>query len=130
MRFRPLLLLSALLLASCGQKAEQAPRAEAPADTVSHVDERPAPAPAPGADTALESFDRKLYRHYARLAVNAPHAVIDSIVHSGDMAHARQEVQKYLLRRDTLARKALADYYSMRLDSVNAIIARGNAERW
>ncbi len=128
MRFRPLLLLSARLLASCGQKAEQAPRAEAPTDTISHVDERPAPAP--GADKTLESFDRKLYRHYARLAVNAPHAVIDSIVHSGDMAHARQEVQKYLLRRDTLARKALADYYSMRLDSVNAIIARGNAERW
>jgi hypothetical protein len=119
-------LASLLLLVSCGERAGEtgSPRA---ADTPAAGSVGPGPGTA---DSLLEQFDRNVYNHYARLAVDAPRQVVDSIIHSGTPAQVQERMKAYFRRRDTLTRQTLATYYTLTLDSLDAIIARGNAERW
>jgi hypothetical protein len=134
------LLLSSLLLVACrDDSAQQAdkPTAEDSAKTVllPMQAER-----APGYDSANAGTFRKIvYREYAGRALDIPKKTADSILQSvimtakpGEKVEDRIQsaMKTHLDRQDSVARAELAGKYKISVDSVQAILEMGKAEKW
>lgn len=131
MRYGSFFLLLLLACSACSEKGEQSarPLPAAKPDSAVAVDTPRTGVPSVGG--APESDEHRLFKVYARVAAKVPRHTLDSILgRQKSPAEIEAAMKTYLQHRDTLVRKFLAQQNGISVDSLNALIDRGNAEKW
>lgn len=124
------LLSIALLLGSCAKEDAPEPAKPAPGDSAGRIILLPMQGERrQGYDSAnADNFHRVVYMEYARLGVQLPKRVADSIFRSTPMEQIESAMTARIRRQDTVARSMLAVKYSISIDSIDAILAIGRQE--
>lgn len=136
---RSILLLALLLLVACTERAPQPPRTDsshtAPPSRVQTEETIPLGADMPFAAGAWDNpANRKamseiIFREYARAAASLPRRITDSIAKLRQPQLIMKATENAMVRWDSLSRRALAQKYELPVDTISAIINRGNRER-
>jgi hypothetical protein len=127
MRYGSILIVLLLTIAACREQADHTSGSVTPHDSTAARDSAVSSSPM----SPPESFEKSLFHEFAHVATAVPKRINDSLLHSSsDPRKIQASLKQYLHRRDSLARFAVAARYGITVDSLDTILARGNAERW
>jgi hypothetical protein len=136
MRTFPLLLIPVLVVAACSDDSSTPETSQS--DTSASAAYTPSDSARPvyteEADTVIpvgSAFEPAVYRAFARRGVAVPKSVTDSLFQAiPDKRKIPQEMERLMDHYDSLARKQVAERFSISEDSLARILVKASEEKW